>query len=113
MTMTIEPMTVPLTVDPDGTIRVGGTRLILDLVIHQFQQGASPEQIVQAYDVVRLADVYAVIAYYLNHQAEIDAYLAEGEEKARKWREYFAAQIPEEVRQRLRALRDRRAGTAG
>ncbi len=37
--------------------------------------GQPPEQIVQAYDVLKLADVYAVIADYLALRAEIDAYL--------------------------------------
>ncbi len=86
MTISIESVTVPLRVDEDGTVRVGGTRVILDLVIRAFQDGASPEEIVQAYDVLRLPDVYAVIAYYLQHQPEIDAYLAERDEEARRLR---------------------------
>jgi len=64
---------VPLRVDGTGTIRIGKTRVILDLVIGAFHMGQPPEQIVQAYDALKLADVYAVIAYYLAHRTEIDA----------------------------------------
>jgi uncharacterized protein (DUF433 family) len=110
---TIEPMTVPLHVDETGTIRVGGTRLLLDLVIHQYQQGASPEEIVSAFPVVSVADVYAAIAYYLNHQTELDAYFMEREAEGQRWREFWEARIPDEVKQRLREARDRRDARAG
>ena len=110
---TIEPMTVPLHVDETGTIRVGGTRLLLDLVVGAFNDGASPEEIVSRYPVLRLADAYAVIAYYLDHRQEIDTYIAEGEEKGKEWRTFWEARIPEEVKQRLRDARARLNANAG
>ena len=77
MPLTIHDDAVPLRVDETGTVRVGKTRVILELVVHAFQDGATPEQIVQDYDTLNLADVYAVIGYYLRHRDEVDAYLAE------------------------------------
>lgn len=65
----------PLGTDPTGTVRVGGTRVPLDTVILSHRQGATPEQIVEMFDVLKLADVYATIANYLAHQPEVDAYL--------------------------------------
>lgn len=111
--ITIEPMPVPLHVDEAGAIRVGGTRLLLDLVVGAFNDGAAPEEIVSRYPVLRLADAYAVIAYYLDHKSEIDAYITEGEEKGKEWRAFWEARIPEEVKQRLRDARARRDAKAG
>jgi uncharacterized protein (DUF433 family) len=73
---------IPLTVDPQGTVRVGGTRLTLETVLGIFNQGASPQEIVAALPGLELADVYAIIAYYLRHQADVDAYLLDQEARA-------------------------------
>jgi len=69
----------PLSPDADGVIRVGKTRVTLDTVIAAFNEGASAEEIVQQYPGVTLAEVYATVAYYLLHQADVDAYLRTGE----------------------------------
>jgi uncharacterized protein (DUF433 family) len=80
LSVTSEP--VPLTTDKDDVIRVGDTRVALDRVIYSFLAGATPEQIVQQYDTLELADVYAVIAYYLRHREEVELYLQEQKIKA-------------------------------
>jgi hypothetical protein len=59
--LTIEPVAVPLRQDADGVVRVGDSRVLLELVIRAFQQGATPESIVQSYNTLKLADVYAVL----------------------------------------------------
>lgn len=56
---------VPIQSDADGVIRVGGTRVTLDAVVAAFDAGATPEEIVQQYPSVTLADVYSVIGYCL------------------------------------------------
>jgi uncharacterized protein (DUF433 family) len=80
---------VPLKMEKDGAIRVGGTRVLLEVVIGAHQQGDTPEQIVQGFDVLKLEDVYAVIAYYLHHRDDVDEYIrqvdAAGEELRRKF----------------------------
>lgn len=63
----------------DQVYRIKGTRIALDSVIHQFQQGRSPEAIQDAFPALSLSQVYAAIAYYLDHQEELDAYLAHNE----------------------------------
>jgi uncharacterized protein (DUF433 family) len=57
---------------------VGKTRVTLDTVVAAFREGATAEEIAQQYPSLTLAATYATIAYYLNHQAEIDTYLREG-----------------------------------
>ncbi|MGG6267393.1 DUF433 domain-containing protein [Leptolyngbya sp. AN03gr2] len=53
------------------------TRISLDSIVYLFQQGASPESIVQAFPLLTLEQVYGAITFYLANRAEIDAYLAE------------------------------------
>jgi uncharacterized protein (DUF433 family) len=84
--MTIQTESPPITQWPDGSLRVGQTRVLVDLIIHEFQGGATAEQIVQSYGVA-LADAYSVIGYYLRHQAEVDAYLTARDEKASEVRQ--------------------------
>lgn len=77
MSLVIDELKVPLRVDADGSVRVGNTRVTLDTVVSAIESGVTPEQLVQDYDVLRLADAYAVYAYYLQHRSAVAAYLAE------------------------------------
>lgn len=72
----------PLHEDAAGALRVGRSRVLLELVIRTFEDGATPEAIVQRYPTLALPDAYAVIAYYLRHPEEIEAYLARRDQQA-------------------------------
>jgi hypothetical protein len=82
--------------------------VLLELVIRAFQDGAPPEAIVQRYPTTTLADIYAVIAYYLRHPDEVEAYLAERENRAGQLRQRIESRQSDlgEVRRRLLARRD-------
>lgn len=82
---------IPLRRDENGAIRIGDTRVLLEVVIGAHQRGDTPEQIVERYDGLTLEAVYAVIAYYLSHRAEVDAYIAEAEAQGAAIREAFEA----------------------
>ncbi|CAA9586359.1 MAG: hypothetical protein AVDCRST_MAG88-4004 [uncultured Thermomicrobiales bacterium] len=82
MSATLTAFELPLRLDAQGTIRVGRSRVTLDTVIEAYQRGARPEVIAQQFPAVTLAEVYATIAYYLQHQPELDAYLRERAEAA-------------------------------
>ena len=82
MNLTVQDLPVPLRIDETGTVRVGSTRITLDLVITRFEEGAAPEEIVYSYDTLRLEHVYVVLAYYLAHKSEVQAYLRHREEEA-------------------------------
>jgi uncharacterized protein (DUF433 family) len=109
MSLTLTPQAPPLRIDQRDTIRVGNTRVTLEILIHAFWDGATPEQIVEDFDSLTLADVYAVIAYYLQHKAEVDAYVdhrdklgAAAEQGSRKRNADLG-----DVRARLLARRDK------
>jgi len=73
MVETTQP--VPLTTWEDGSIRLTGSRVTLDSIVYQFQQGASAEEIAEDFGPVSLRDVYAAISYYLAHREEVEEYL--------------------------------------
>ncbi|NDJ75504.1 MAG: DUF433 domain-containing protein [Chloroflexi bacterium] len=73
--------------DAEGVARVGGTRVTLDTVVYAFNRGATPEEIVQQYPALKLADVYGAIAYYLQFRADVDAYIALRERDAARIRQ--------------------------
>lgn len=68
-------VTVPLREDPPGILRVGDSRVLLELIIHAHQQGETPDGIVDMYPSLELSDAFAVIAYYLTHRKDVDEYL--------------------------------------
>lgn len=71
----------PIREDAAGALRVGRSRVLLELVIHAFQDGATPEEVCQRYPSLSLADTYGAIAYFLAHREEIDEYLSQRERK--------------------------------
>ncbi len=72
----------PLKAWDDGTIRVGSSRVLLDLVVHHFKLGATAEQIQHSFPSLTLRDVYGAIFYYLERTAEVEKYLSSQEKQA-------------------------------
>ena len=73
----------------DGGYYVAGVRISLDSIVYAFNRGESPERILEEFPLLdRVSRVYGAIAFYLDHQAEIDKYLEETE------REFEASGIP-------------------
>src|SRR4051795_11729961 len=95
----------PLRVDEGGAVRVGNSRINLDLIVAQYENGMTPEDMVRAYDTLLLADVYAVIAYYLRHRDEVRAYLKRREDEAEALRAKIEAERPRVAREELLARR--------
>ena len=93
---------IPLQADADGVLRIGGTRVTLDTVVAAFNKGATAEEIAQQYPSLHLADIYAVIAYYLRHIEEIEAYLQQRMKQAKDVRQQNEARFsPDGLRPRL------------
>jgi|ERR1043165_7678062 hypothetical protein len=88
-TADLEPLSiaVPLREDPPGVFRVGKSWVLLELVIHAFQRGQTPESIVQSFDTLTLPGVYAFVTYYLNNPEPINEYLRQREEIAEQTRD--------------------------
>lgn len=109
-TLSIEPVAVPLWQDSTGALRAGESRVLLDLVIHAFWKGATPESIVQSFDTLKLQDVYVVLAYHLANREDVDAYLARRGEEAETVRRRIEAAQPPRPNLKERLLKRSRAG---
>ena len=104
MTLTIDTEPLPLLVDDDGVVRVGGTRVTLDTIVTAFNEGANAEEIVQQYPSLSLADVYAVIGYYLRRRSEIEGYLEQRTIRADEVRQSNESRYTQrDIRKRLLA----------
>ncbi len=94
--------TIPLAQDQDRIFRVSGTRVTLDSIVHQFKNGATAEQIQEDFPSVALSDVYAVIAYYLQHARDVEDYLIEHAQAAQEVRREVENNLDtKELRERL------------
>ena len=71
----------------NGGYYVAGTRISLDSVVYAFNEGNSPEAIHEDFPLLKRAQIYGAIAFYLDHQ-EIDEYLSRTE------REFEESTVP-------------------
>jgi uncharacterized protein (DUF433 family) len=93
----------PLRLDEGSSLPIGKTRISIDLVVEQYENGMTPEDTVRAYDTLVLADVYAAIAYYLRHGDEVRAYLKRRREEADALQLKIEAERPRITREELLA----------
>ncbi|WP_427160540.1 DUF433 domain-containing protein [Aliinostoc sp. HNIBRCY26] len=102
MTLTIVAGSAPLKANEDGVMLVGKTRVTLNSVVAVFKQGVTAEEIVYRYPSLNLADVYATIAFYLNHQSEVETYLQQRQQQSQQMRAMNQARFdPQGLRDRI------------
>ena len=106
MSVVISTSEVKLTETEAGVLRVGDSRVSLDTVILAFNQGATPEQIVEDYDSLELGEVYAVISYYLQNRETVENYLANRKIQRDELRRQIESRTnPQTIREKLLARR--------
>lgn len=106
MSLAVETSPVPLRADEYGVMRIGQTRIRLDTVITAWRQGESVEQIAENFDVLDLADIYAVISYYLHHRTEVEEYMTQNQQEGERLRAEHERRFPPGgIRERLLARR--------
>jgi uncharacterized protein (DUF433 family) len=103
--LTLQPELPPLRLDEEGAVRVAKSRVSLDLVVEQYENGMTPEDMVRAYDTLELAEVHAVLAYYLRHRDEVRVYLKRRQNVAEGLRAKIEADRPCISREELLARR--------
>ena len=67
----------PLTEWDDGSIRIAGSRVPIDTVVHHFNLGATAEEIGYKFPSLQLSDIYGAIYYYLANRERVEEYLSE------------------------------------
>jgi len=101
----LNPLAIPIREDADGSLRVGNTRVVLELVLEAFRDGGSPEEIVQAFSTLVLSDVYALATWYLRNRDAADAWLDECDSESEELRRNMdmTRGMSREIRERLLA----------
>ena len=85
-----------------GKPHISGHRItVQDIVIWHERMGLDPDEIASGYGLT-LGDVYAALAYYHDHRAEVDQSIASDESLVNELRR----QIPSKLAQKLRARSD-------
>ena len=106
MQLQVKVEAAPIRIDDTGTAYVGSTRVPIDTVIDEFNEGASAEEIIQYFPALALVDVYGVIAYYLREKPEVDSYLEQRRRNAERIRQENEARFnPVGLREKLLARR--------
>lgn len=94
----------PLMINDDRTIRVKGSRVMLESIVYQFKQGATAEQIVEDFPSLNLRDVYGAIYYYLDNEEAVEECLKKQKEAAAETRELIESKNGSKaLRERIRA----------
>ena len=87
-------------VDDDGVARIKGSRIKVQFIaVERTRMGLTPEEIHENHPHLTLAQIYAALAYYYDHQATVDAQIEEGNRLAEEMR---AKAPPSPVAKRLR-----------
>jgi uncharacterized protein (DUF433 family) len=89
--------------DENGVAWISGTKIkVIEVATDKLAHGSSPEEMHFQYPHLSLAQIHAALAYYYEHQEEIDA------EIQRRWlevKELAAHEADSPLQKRLRELK--------
>jgi len=74
--------------DARGVAWITGTKVkVIEVATDKLAHGSSPEEMHLQYPHLSLAQMYAALAYYYEHQAECEAEILRQAERAKAWAE--------------------------
>jgi uncharacterized protein (DUF433 family) len=104
----------------EDAIRIAGTRVGIETVLRDYQQGASPEEIVLRYPTLSLEQVHATITYYLANREQVETYLERVRQRQEEaWQEQqchpseFVRSLRERLDRHRQVLRAASSGAGG
>ena len=81
-----------------GKACIAGHRIrVMDVVVYHEQAGMSPDEIVDQFPSITLADVHAALAYYFDHRDEIEAEFRREREIADQMKSRFPSKLQEKL----------------
>jgi uncharacterized protein (DUF433 family) len=81
-----------------GKACIAGHRIrVMDIVVLHERTGMSPDEIVDQYPGITLADVHAALAYYFDHRDEIEAEFRREREVADQMKPLFPSKLREKL----------------
>ena len=83
----------PLILGDYGTIRIKGSRVSLEVIIRQFKQGATAEQLLEDFPSLTLRDIYGAIYYYLDNTEAVEDYMRQQEDSAAEMRAFLDSHL--------------------
>jgi len=89
-------------------VRIAGTRIGIETILRDYQQGAGPEEIVLRYPTLSLEQVHATITYYLANQERVESYLEQvnrRQEEAWQEQQQHPSEFVQDLRERLHKQR--------
>ncbi len=100
MTTAVELQSI--TLDDRGRPIIAGTRFKVKLLaLEHIHWDLSAEQLHEAHPPLTLSQIYAALAYYYEHQPEMDAEMAADELEIERYRQVHQnAELQEKLRQR-------------
>jgi uncharacterized protein (DUF433 family) len=77
-----------------GKPRIAGHRIrVEDVVVWHERMGLSADEIVRRYPQLKLAEIYAALAYYYDHREEIDAQMEADEKFIEEMRRLYPSKL--------------------
>jgi uncharacterized protein (DUF433 family) len=93
-----------IVIGDDGIARLAGRRTkVAQIAIDKIAFGWDADQIQIQYPHLKLAEIHAALAYYYDHQSEIDEQIKRGEE----WADAMRLQMEPQNREIIERLRTR------
>jgi uncharacterized protein (DUF433 family) len=84
-----------------GRACIAGHRIrVSDIVVWHELRAHSPDQIVDLFPGITLADVYAALAYYFDHRQEIEDEFRSADQSAEWVKANIPSKIPPELREK-------------
>ena len=81
-----------------GRPRIRGTRIrVQDIVVWHERMNLSSDEIASRHPQVNLAAIYAALAYYHDHRAEIDQQMQHGNELAAELAQVYPSKVAEKL----------------
>ena len=87
----------------ETALYVAGTRVPLDVIVHQYKNGAPVESIRHSFPTLTLEQIHGALAFYLANQAEVDAAMEETEVDWERFRATNPA--PADIKRKLEKAR--------
>lgn len=88
----------------DGAYYVIGSRVPLDVIIHEYMNGAPAESIMHSFPTLSLEQIHGSLAFYHANKAEIDRAMANVD---RKWQEFRVTHpVPPALKARLEQAKE-------
>src|SRR5687768_1710871 len=85
-----------------GRACIAGHRIrVQDVVVWHEMRGYCPDEIVDLFPGITLADVYAALAYYFDHREEIDEEFRSADRLADWVKDNIPSKVPAELREKL------------